>query len=131
MLFRSVIVGIATNGPELSNRFRDQVLGAMSDINASLHIVMAGTQPTDVMTSEGRERAYVYSEGTEGSGGRYDNVLAASALPSRLRQVADELTHQYLVTYARPQSLIPPERIRVSSKRAGVTVRGIPAKAAK
>jgi VWFA-related protein len=128
---RPVIVAIATNGPELSNRYRDQVIGALKDSGASLHIVMVGTPPTDVTTSEGRERAYTYSEGTEQTGGRYDNVLAASALASRLKQVADELTHQYLVTYARPQSLIPPERIRITAKRAELTVRGTPVKAAK
>ena len=125
---RPVIVAIATNGPELSNRYRDQVVGAMIDAGASLHIVMVGTPPTDVNTSEGRERAFIYSEGTERTGGRYDNVLAGSALPSRLKQVANELTHQYLVTYARPQSLIPPEHIKITSKRAELTVRGTPVK---
>jgi VWFA-related protein len=128
---RPVIVAIATNGPEFSNRYRDQVIGALNDSSASLHIVMVGTSPTDVTTSEGRERAYIYSEGTEQTGGRYDNVLAASALPARLKQVADELTHQYLVTYARPQSLIPPEHIKITAKRAELTVRGTPVKAAK
>jgi VWFA-related protein len=128
---RPVIVAIATNGPEFSNRYRDQVIGALNDSGASLHIVMVGTSPTDVTTSEGRERAYIYSEGTEQRGGRYDNVLAASALPARLKQVADELTHQYLVTYARPQSLIPPEHIKITAKRAELTVRGTPVKAAK
>lgn len=49
----------------------------------------------------------------------------------RLRQVGDELTHQYLVTYARPQSLIPPEHIKITSKRADVSVRGTPIKATK
>lgn len=128
---RPVVVGIATNGPELSNRYRDQVLGALNDAGAALHIVMVGTPPTDILSSEGRERAFVYSEGTESSGGRYDNVLAASATGMRLKQVGDELTHQYLVTYARPQSLIPPEHIKITSKRAEVTVRGTPAKATK
>jgi hypothetical protein len=128
---RPVIVAIATNGPEFSNRYRDQVLSALADAGASLHIVMVGPPPTDTTTTEGRERAYVYSEGPERSGGRYDNVLAASALASRLAQVANELTHQYLVTYARPQSLIPPERIRITAKRAELTVRGTPVRAAK
>jgi len=125
---RPVIVAIATNGPELSNRYRDQVIGALKDAGASLHIVMAGSAPTDVTTSEGRERAYVFSDGPEQTGGRYDNVLATSALGARLRQVADELTHQYLVTYARPTTLIPPERIKITGKRADLTVRGIPVK---
>lgn len=128
---RPVIVAIATNGPELSNRYRDQVLGAITDAGASFHVVMAGAPPTDTLTSEGRERAYVFSVGTDQSGGRYDNVLAPSALASRLKQVADELTHQYLVTYARPRTLIPPEHIKITSKRADVTVRGTPVKVAK
>ena len=128
---RPVIVGIATNGPELSNRYRDQVMGALTDAGAALHIVMVGPPPTDVVSNEGRERAYVYSEGTESTGGRYDNVLAASAMGMRLKQVGDELTHQYLVTYARPQSLIPPEHIKITSKRPDVSVRGTPVKTTK
>jgi VWFA-related protein len=128
---RPVIVGIATNGPEFSTRYRDQVIGALNDVGASLHIIMIGPPPTDVTTNEGRERAYIYSDGTESTGGRYDNVLAASAMAMRLKQLADELTHQYLVTYARPQTLIPPEHIKITSKRADVTVRGTPVKATK
>jgi VWFA-related protein len=128
---RPVMVAIATNGPELSNRYRDQVIGALKDVGASLHIVMVGTPPTDITTSEGRERAYIFSDGTEQTGGRYDNVLAPSALGARLKQVADELTHQYLVIYARPQSLIPPEHVKITSKRQDLTVRGTPAKVVK
>ena len=125
------IVAIATNGPELSNRYRDQVIGALKDAGASLHIVMIGPPPTDVISSEGRERAIIFEEGPGQTGGRYDNVLAPSALPARLKQVADELTHQYLVTYARPQSLIPPERVKITSKRQDLTVRGNPVKVTK
>ena len=33
----------------------------------------------------------------------------------KLTQLADELTHQYKVTYARPQSLIPPEQVTVAA----------------
>jgi len=125
---RPVIVAIATNGPELSNRYHDQVIGAVKNAGAVLNVVMVGPPPTDTLTNEGRERAYIFSEGTDSTGGRYDNVLAQSALPARLKQVADELTHQYLVTYAHPQSLIPPERIRISSTLPNLTVRGTPVK---
>ena len=45
---RPVVVGIATNGPELSSRYRDQVMGALNDAGAALHIVM----PTDILSSE-------------------------------------------------------------------------------
>ena len=125
---RPVIVAIATNGPEFSNRFHDQVLTALNEVGASFHIVMIGPPPTDITTTEGRERALVFSMATEATGGRYDNVLAASALADRMKQVANELTHQYLVTYARPDSLIPPEHVTITSKRSELVVRGTPVK---
>ena len=46
------------------------------------------------------------------------------ALDAKLVQLGDELTHQYKVTYARPQSLIPPERVTVAAAKPGVTARG-------
>ena len=125
---RPVIVAIATNGPELSNRYHDQVQKALDDTGASFHIVMIGPPPNDFASSEGRERAITFSTATDSTGGRYDNVLAASALPDRLKQVANELTHQYLVTYARPDSLIPPEHVTITGKRADLVVRGTPVK---
>jgi len=121
---RPVIVGIATNGPELSNRYHQQILTSLHGIGASFHLVMVGPPPTDFISNEGRERALTFSQGTEETGGRYDNVLAPSALADRLKQVANELTHQYLVTYARPQTLIPPEKVTVAGKNPSFTVRG-------
>jgi hypothetical protein len=46
------------------------------------------------------------------------------ALGAKLTQLANELTHQYRVTYARPQSLIPPERVTVAAAKPGLTARG-------
>jgi len=42
----------------------------------------------------------------------------------RLKQLADQLMHQYKVTYARPQTLIPPERFTVATNKPGLTARG-------
>ena len=112
----------------MSNRYHDQVQKALDDAGASFHIVMVGAPPNDFASSEGRERAITFSTATDSTGGRYDNVLAASALPDRLKQVANELTHQYLVTYARPDSLIPPEHVTITGKRADLVVRGTPVK---
>ena len=53
------------------------------------------------------------------TGGRRDNLLTSIGAAGRLKQLADELTHQYRVTYARPQSLIPPERVTVAAAQAG------------
>jgi hypothetical protein len=123
---RPVVVAISTNGPELSTRYHDQIIMALHGVGASFHVVMVGPPPTDVISSEGRERALTLSQGTDETGGRYDNVLAASALSDRLKQVANELTHQYLVTYARPQTLIPPEHVAITGKNPNFVVRGTP-----
>jgi hypothetical protein len=41
-----------------------------------------------------------------------------------LKKLATELKSQYRVTYARPQTLIPPEVVTVSAARPGLTIRG-------
>jgi hypothetical protein len=66
----------------------------------------------------------VLDEGPRLTGGRRDELLTSQALDARLTQLADELTHQYKLTYARPQSLIPPERVTVSAAKPGVVARG-------
>ena len=105
------------------------MLTALNDAGASFHIVMIGPPPNDVTSQRGpRARDDVLDRPPQTTGGRYDNVLAASALPDRLKQVANELTHQYLVTYARPQMLIPPEKITITAKRTELVVRGTPVK---
>ena len=70
-----------------------------------------------------RNRNIVIAEGTERTGGRRDQLLAESALPEALQQLADELLNQYVVTYGRPETLIPPEKVEVTVTRPGVTVR--------
>jgi len=120
---RPVIVAITTEGPELSDRQYDTVLDPLRDSGAALHIVMIGSP-----TNQQHDRNMVVDLGTRNTGGRRDTVLTGSALSTRLKQVAAELTHQFKVTYARPQTLIPPEQTTVASARPGLTVRGTPVK---
>jgi hypothetical protein len=46
----------------------------------------------------------------------------------RLKDLAAILRHQYRVVYSRPESLIPPEKIDVTSAKAGIEMRGAPAR---
>jgi hypothetical protein len=124
---RPVIVAIATEGPELSYRQYDQVLGPLRDCGAPFYALMIGTPSAD-LSDQGRSRSIVLDRGTAETGGRRDQLLTGMALPDRLKLLANQLTHQYRVTYARPQSLIPPERVTVSTPRAGLTARGTPVK---
>jgi hypothetical protein len=116
---RPVIVAIVTEGPELSDRPFGAVLDPLHDSGAAFHVVVLGL-PQNTL----HDRAVVLDEGTRESGGRYDNLLTGSALTGRLKQVARDLTNQYRVTYARPQALIPPDRVTVATVRSGLTVRG-------
>ncbi len=121
---RAVIVGITTaNGPDLSNRFYQAVVEALRTSGAALHIFVVGS-PRGL----DQERQLAFDMGTRETGGRFENVLTGMGLAPRLTQFAKELTHQYKITYARPQTLIPPERVTVSAARPGLTVRGLPAR---
>ena len=120
---RPVMVAIAAEGRELSYRHHEQVNDALRDAGAPLFALMIGTISND-LSEEGRSRALVLDRGVSLSGGRRDQLLTAMALSDRLKQLANELTHQYRVTYARPQSLIPPERVTVAATRPGLTARG-------
>jgi len=119
---RPTILAITFEGTEFSNRQYETVLRELQKSGAALHVVAIGT-PDAGMSDEQRNRGMVLSEGTSRTGGRRDQVLAVSGLPDKLKQAADELLNQYVVTYGRPDKLIPPEKIAVSSTRPNVTVR--------
>jgi len=120
---RPVIVAIATEGQELSYRDDHQVLDQLRKSGAQLYVLMLGT-PYNSTTPEARNRDIVISRGPDDSGGRREQVLTAIGLGSRLKLLADQLRHQYRITYSRPQTLIPPEKVTVSAKGAGWTARG-------
>ena len=119
---RPVIVALSTEGVEFSNSHYDQVLRDLYASGATLHVLALGT-PAPSTTDEMRNRNVVISEGPERTGGRRDQLLSPQAIPDRMKQLAAELGNQYEVTYARPGTLIPPERVRVSARRPGLTVR--------
>jgi von Willebrand factor type A domain len=120
---RPVIVAIVTEGPELSDRYYDLVLAPLKDSGAAFHAIVVGPV-RGAMSDAARDRGVVLDRGTSETGGRRDNVLTSMALQPKLKELADELTHQYRVTYGRPQSLIPPERVTVAAARPGMTARG-------
>src|SRR5258708_9988875 len=81
--------------------------------------------PSSSMTDEMRSRAIVLDRGTTETGGFHDQLLAPSALPDRLMKLADQLTHQYKVTYAHPDTLIPAEKVTVAVKNPAWTAHGV------
>jgi VWFA-related protein len=119
---RPVILALTFEGVEHSNMHYEVVLRELMKSGAALHVIAIGT-PSGSMDDEMRNRGQVLAEGTVRTGGRRDQVLAVSGIPDKLKQAADELLNQYVVTYGRPDKLIPPDKITVSTTRPNVTVR--------
>src|SRR5262249_49866937 len=113
---RPVIVAIAAEGRELSYRYYDHVLGPLRDSGAMFYALMVG-RPFNDLSDEGRSRSIVLDTGPLSTGGRRDQLLTPMGLGDRLKGLASELLHQYRVIYARPETLIPPGKVTVSTTR--------------
>jgi Ca-activated chloride channel family protein len=120
---RGVIAALLVeDAHEFSNRFYQQILDELAKSGATLDVLALG-QPSGAQTDELRNRNQVLALGTDRTGGRRDQLLAATAIPGAMKQLADELASQYVVTYARPETLIPPEKVSVTATKPGLTVR--------
>jgi len=122
---RAVIVPVITDGIEFTNRYSKDVVAALDRVDAALHIVTIG-QFIHNEEHGIRERSFLLGTGPEKTGGQQIMLLSPHGLDQAMQKLARELSSQYKVIYARPQSLIPPERTEVSSAKAGVTMRGAP-----
>jgi Ca-activated chloride channel family protein len=117
-----IAVLMMENAVEFSNRHYDNVVSELMAGGGALHVVSLG-QPGNSLSDETRNRDQSVAIGTERTGGRRDNVLALTAAASKLKQLAHELQNQYVVTYARPETLIPPDKIEVTVTRPELTAR--------
>ena len=64
----------------------------------------------------------VLGDGSRESGGRHDQVISTTLIPT-LEQLAHELVNQYVLTCVLPDGVKPTDKLSVSTKRKGVTVR--------
>ncbi|MDE3154139.1 MAG: VWA domain-containing protein [Acidobacteriota bacterium] len=123
---RAVIVGITTEGTEFSNAAATTVTQAVQAAGATLDLLSFGPTATNLMNPPARERALVFDRSTKETGGRFDHILTGMALSQTLTQIGDDLTHQYRIVYAHPETLIPPKTFSVSVDRPGLSARGTP-----
>ncbi|MGE5816025.1 MAG: hypothetical protein ACM36C_16165 [Acidobacteriota bacterium] len=121
---RPVIVSVMTEGVEFSTLAHQMVLSRLYQSGAQFYALVLGAQVQANPTQEEiRNRNVVLDEGTRGTGGRREQLLSSIAIGGALKDIANELQHQWVMTYSRPESLIPPDRVQVVAKRAGLTVR--------
>jgi Ca-activated chloride channel family protein len=120
---RPHIIVFAARGPEFSERHNSTVLSALEESRATLHTLMLNRTTVAVNNREEQELQLTVANGTKMSGGRREDLLTAMSLGDRLVSLANELEHQYEITYARTKTLIPPKTLEVTAKRQDITVR--------
>ena len=128
---RVAMVILSTENIEFSNRHYNEVLEALAKGGAQLHVVILQTPAGLSLNDEARNRAYVLDRGPIDSGGTRIDVLAANAFDVKMKELAAILKSQHRVVYSRPQTLIPPKKIEITSAKAGVEANGAPARGQK
>ena len=133
---RPVMVVLTTEGLDLSHIDARSVLRDLDKASISLYPVVliesAFSRGADLQNLGGplaqwrTERDLALNQGTPASGGRRRDLLTSMSVEQAMREIAAELQHQYLVVYARPNTLIPPSEIDVSVTREDMAARGTP-----
>jgi hypothetical protein len=125
---RAALVLLTTENIEFSNRHYNEVLEELKKGGAQMHAVVMLTPAGASLSDEARNRAFVLDRGPIDSGGTRTDVLTSQSFEAKMQELAAILKSQHRVVYARPQQLIPPEKIEISSAKAGVDASGAPAR---
>ena len=128
---RAAIVMLTTENVEFSTRHYQDVLEELKKGGAQMHAVILNTPAGVSLSDEARNRASVVDRGPRESGGTRIDVLASQAFQTKMLELAAILKSQHRVVYARPESLIPPEKIEVSATKPGAEASGSPARGQK
>ena len=121
---RAAIVILTTENLEFSTRHYNEVLEALARGGAQLHAVILNTPAGTSLDDPARNRASVLDLGPKNSGGTRSDVLTSQAFEGELQELAAILKSQHRLVYARPQTLIPPEKLEISSAKPGVLASG-------
>lgn len=121
---RAAIVVLTTENREFSTEHYTQVLEELKKGGAMLHTVVLNTPAGASLDDEARNRAVVLDRGPRESGGTRTDVLTSQAFEVKLKELAAILKSQYRVVYSRPQTLIPPEKLEITSTKPGVEASG-------
>jgi hypothetical protein len=121
---RAAMVVLTTENIEFSNRHYEDVLQALAAGGSMLHAVILNTPLGTTLDEPARNRATVLDRGPKESGGTRVDVLASQAFEGKMKELAAILKSQHRVVYSRPQTLIPPSKIQITSAKAGVEASG-------
>jgi hypothetical protein len=133
---RPVIIALSVPGDEHTTLPAKHVLDKLKDSGASLHVflvassaarqMVAVTKPSGLL-EENMNLGEVLGDGSKQSGGRREDIVASAGALLGLQRLAEDLLHQYVIEYDLPAGTKPSDRISVSVKRKGVSLR-VPAR---
>jgi hypothetical protein len=128
---RAAMVLVTTEHTEFSTLHYSQVLESLTKSGAMMSAIVFTHPSRSLSSDEARNRAFVLDRGPKDSGGVRFDVLTSLSYEGRMRELAAILKHQYRVVYARPDSLIPPERLEVDAANSSFAAYGAPARGQK
>jgi hypothetical protein len=138
---RPVILVVRLGGEGASQTSGNQVRESLRKSGAALYVLSAagaqGAAPSQARAGLSAEQAQmadselsesatnlgiVLGDGSKESGGRHDQVVSTGHAAA-LQQLAQELLHQYEVKCSIADGIKPTDKVTVTSKRKGVTLR--------
>jgi hypothetical protein len=125
---RAAMVVLTTENIEFSPRHYNEVLQGLAKGGAMMHAVVLTSPAGSSLDDAARNRAFVLDRGPKDSGGTRVDVLASQAFEVKLKELAAILKGQHRVVYSRPQTLIPPQKIEITSAKGGIEANGAPAR---
>lgn len=129
---RPVIVVLTVGGEEHSTLPAHHVLEELRKSGAALHVIATSSsalRPTapvsrpGALLEENMNLSEVLGDGPKQSGGKREEIVASAGIVSGLQELAEALTNQYAVSFSRPDRPKDNEKLSVSVKRSGLTVR--------
>jgi len=118
-----IVAFVSEAGPEYSSELHAQTAESLRGAGTSLWVVTLQVGSNSLSSSAARERASVLGDVSRDSGGMNKVVLSGQGIESAFNVVTALLSSRYLVIYGRPDNLIPPEKIEVTSSRKDVRIR--------
>ena len=121
---RPVIVAfIDEDSPEFSEELHTRGALALKNTHASLWTLTLQARISDLPSEGNRERLLLVNDDARDNGGMNTTVLSKMGLEAAFGRVADVITSRYDIVYARPETMIPPTKVEVTTRKAGATVR--------
>ena len=129
---RPVIVVLTVGGEEHSTVPAHHVLEELQKSGAALHVIamnssaLRGTVAVSrpgALLEENLNLSEVLGDGPKQSGGKREEIVASAGIVVGLQQLAEALRSQYSVSFSRPDPPKSGDKLSVSVKRSGLTVR--------